>query len=213
MKDKSNQQPEVAIVDYGMGNLFSVKMACQKIGLNAEITSSKKEISLAKGVILPGVGAFGDAMESLRNLDLIQTLKEAAIKKPFMGICLGMQLLMDESEEFGRHEGLGIVKGSVVRFQGLFKVPQVMWNRIYNNGKNPWENSFLSGLPDKEFMYFVHSFYPKPEDKNIVLSLSRYGDTEFCSSFQSGKLFACQFHPERSGPKGLEIYKNFKKLI
>lgn len=220
-----SNKPKVVIVDYGMGNLFSVKHACESVGLQADITSSKKEVSSADAVILPGVGAFGDAMATLRRLDLISVLQEVATSsKPFMGICLGMQLLVDRSYEFGHHQGLGIIKGSVIRFDNptdasgkLLKVPQVGWNRIYKVNKDSkddsWINTMLEGLGDGEFMYFVHSFYVKPENLNLVLSTSRYGDIEFCSSMCNRNIFASQFHPERSGPKGLQIYRNLKSFI
>jgi glutamine amidotransferase len=214
----------VAIVDYGLGNLFSVKHACEHAGMEATITSLPKEILGAEVVILPGVGAFGDAIEALRRLDLVSPLREVASSDRFLfGICLGMQLLMTESYEFGRHSGLGIIDGPVVRFEnpaglsGKLKVPQVCWNRIYRvDGKtseNPWANSPLEGLTEGEFMYFVHSFYPKPTDGAVVLSVTRYGHIEFCSSLRYGNIFASQFHPERSGPRGLQIYRNIASLI
>lgn len=212
-----SNKPNVAIVDYGVGNLFSVKHACNSVGIQAGITSHKQEILSADAVILPGVGAFGNAIESLRKLDLIHVLKDVATSsKPFVGICLGMHLLMDESEEFGSHQGLGIIKGSVIRFDNpmgvsekRLKVPHVGWERIHRNIDicgNSWESSILEGLPDGEFMYFVHSFYVKPENSSLVLSTTQYGNIEFCSSLQSRNIFACQFHPERSGLQGLEIY-------
>lgn len=216
---------KAAIVDYGMGNLFSVKQACEHVGIEAFITSCGRDILNSDAVILPGVGAFGDAMDALRCLDLVSVLQEVAVSlKPLLGICLGMQLLMDESYEFGHHKGLGIIKGSVIKFDCAInesgkkaKVPQVGWNRIYmvkNNSNNcSWKNSMLNGLGEYEFMYFNHSFYVKPKDPGIILSLSRYGDIEFCSSLQHKNIFACQFHPERSGLRGLMIYKNLLSFI
>ena len=140
-----------------------------------------------------------------------------------LGICLGMQLLMTESYEFGRHRGLGIIEGEVVRLQetidGLrkLKVPHVGWNRIYLPGESSasvaWEGSVLEGLRGGEFMYFVHSFYPRPADPDVVLSTTRYGPLEFCSSLRKGNVFACQFHPERSGARGLQIYRNLATFI
>ena len=206
----------VAIVDYGLGNLFSVKHACEHVGIPAEITSDKKKILNANGVILPGVGAFGDAMQSLRKLDLVSVLKElASADKPFMGICLGLQLLMEESHEFGLHRGLGILKGNVIRFDSpregrrALKVPQIGWNQIHSS--HPWTETPLSGLKEGEFMYFVHSYVVQPDDRGVILSQSNYGSVEFCSSIHRGRLFACQFHPEKSGPAGLKIYENFFK--
>ena len=218
-------KPKVAIVDYGVGNLFSVKHACEKVGIEAVITSSKQEILNADGVILPGVGAFGDAMELLKRLDLVGVLKEVAeSSKPLIGICLGMHLLMTESHEFGHCQGLGVIKGSVIRFTNLpdvswkkIKVPHVGWNRIYRSSENVdgkvWKNSVLEGLKDGEFMYFVHSFYVVPEDPGIVLSKTSYGQIEFCSSFQYKNILAFQFHPERSGVQGLIIYDKLKHII
>ncbi len=219
-----SNKPNVAIVDYGVGNLFSVKHACNNVGIQANITSDKQKILSADAVILPGVGAFGDAVESLRKLDLIHVLKDVAISsKPFVGICLGMHLLMDESEEFGSHRGLGIIKGSVIRFNNpvgisgkCLKVPHVGWERIRRNidiRGNLWDSSVLEGLPDGEFMYFVHSFYVKPENSSLILSTTQYGNIEFCSSMQSKNIFACQFHPERSGLQGLKIYGKLASFI
>lgn len=202
----------VAIVDYGLGNLFSVLHACRHVGMKAKLTSSRSEILDARAVILPGVGAFGDAMATLRRLDLVEALRDIAAEgTPFLGICLGLQLLMSESHEFGLHQGLGIIPGEVVRLQTsqtdgrTLKVPQVGWNAIQGG---PWENTLLKGLTNGEAMYFVHSFYVKPAESEVVLSRTRYGPTEFCSSLGRGNLFACQFHPERSGPAGLRIYEN-----
>jgi imidazole glycerol-phosphate synthase subunit HisF len=213
----------VSIVDYGMGNLYSVKSACERVGLEARITSSSDEILAADAVILPGVGAFGDAMDSLKELDLVGTLKEAAgSSKPFMGICLGMQLILSDSYEFGHHKGLDIIKGSVTRFESpkddsgrILKVPHVGWNALYwgRDANGGWKGSLLESLREGELMYFVHSFHAEPSDKRIVLSMSRYGDVHFCSSFQYGNVFACQFHPERSGSPGLSIYLNFVDRI
>lgn len=215
--------PRVAIVDYGMGNLFSVKHACGQVGLPAEITSSRHAVLDADAVILPGVGAFGDAMDILRKLDLVDILKEvAASSKPLVGICLGMQLLMTESFEFGHHAGLGIIPGSVVPFespqagQRVLKVPEVCWNQMFqveNSGHDPWAGSLLEGLPDGVFMYFVHSFYCQPEDPGLILSQTRYGNIDFCSSLSNRNIFACQCHPERSGPQGLRVYTNLAKLL
>ncbi len=214
-------RPQVAIVDYGMGNLFSVKHACEKAGMHATITASRDEILTANAVILPGVGAFGDAIQSLVELDLVIPLQDiAGSGKPLVGICLGMQLLMTESQEFGTHRGLGIIEGDVVRFDSLgdgsrrLKVPHVGWNRIHTPGGSTalWAGSPLGGLPGGTFMYFVHSYYPRPADTSLVLAMTRYGHIEFCSSLRRGNIFACQFHPERSGPEGLHIYRNLAAL-
>ena len=210
----------VAIVDFGMGNLFSVQRACEAVGLRARVTSGPTELLDSDAVILPGVGAFGDAMSSLVHLGLADALREvAASGKPLFGICLGLQLLMTESHEFGRHRGLGILEGDVVRFeqpregQRALKVPQVGWNQIFRKPGGSWEDSWLEDLADGTSMYFVHSFYVRPADPAVVLSVSRYGGITFCSSLRAGNLFACQFHPERSGPHGLRIYQRFAACL
>jgi imidazole glycerol-phosphate synthase subunit HisH len=220
----SKQALNAAIVDYGMGNLFSVKRACEYFGINAEITSSYKEIESSDAVILPGVGAFGDAMATLESLNLVGLLQDIAVSdKPLVGICLGIQLLMSESFEFGHHKGLGIIEGRVVRFDHPkegpkeLKVPQVGWNQINNiasdSQQDPWTNTLLQGVSDGAFMYFVHSFIVQPKDPSVILSTSKYGSIEFCSSLGRGNIFACQFHPERSGNEGLIIYSNLAALI
>jgi|TARA_B100000315_G_scaffold170726_1_gene159236 glutamine amidotransferase len=208
-----------------LGNLFSIRNACGKVGLKSEITNVKDGILKSDAVILPGVGSFSNAMSTLIKLDLVSVLRDVVLSsKPFMGICLGMHLLMSESYEFGHHKGLGLVNGTVLRFDGntgssgkRFKVPHVGWNKIYTvkneSHENKWNNSVLCGIDDGSFMYFVHSYMTKPENEDVQLSVTNYGDIEFCSSFQYGNLFACQFHPERSGPQGLRIYDNFAKMI
>jgi imidazole glycerol-phosphate synthase subunit HisH len=216
----SNEPTLVAIVDYGMGNLFSVRQACERAGLHTSITNSKAVISDASAVILPGVGAFGDAMQILERLDLVRVLQDfAATGRPIAGICLGMQLLMTESHEFGRHRGLGLIEGEVVRLpetlQGTkkLKVPNIGWSRIYSTANRGWDGSLLEGLADGTFMYFVHSYYPKPSIDEVKLSFSRYGEFEFCSSLQKDNIFGCQFHPERSGSHGLSIYERLAQRV
>ncbi len=213
----------VAIVDHGLGNLFSVAQACRAVGLAATITADRGAIERADAVVLPGVGAFGDAMSTLRRLDLVGPIKDlAAAGRPLVGICLGVQLLMSESCEFGQHAGLGIIDGHVVPLGRpaesgrTLKVPQVGWNRITAPGGDAarrWSGTWLDGLRDGEFMYFVHSYVVVPASPSVVLSTTRYGDVEFCSSVQSGHVFACQFHPERSGRKGLDVYRNLRRFL
>lgn len=209
----------VAIIDYGMGNLFSIKQACEYVGLQPQVTSKAEEILKADCAILPGVGAFGDAVRNLKHLQLegpiVNFIKSG---KPFMGICLGMQLLFTESEEFGKHKGLDIIHGSVIRFPLMDKngkknkIPQVGWNRIYPDRNNSlWHNSPLSEITENSFMYFVHSYYCIPRDKRIVLSLTEYIDIEYCSSIMRKNVYASQFHPEKSAQDGLQIYRNWFK--
>jgi glutamine amidotransferase len=218
----ARQAARVAIVDFGLGNLFSVAQACQAVGLESTITHDRRTIEHADAVILPGVGAFGDAMQTLTRLDLVGVLQDTPARgTPLIGICLGVQLLMSESQEFGRHKGLGLIQGEVVPFNNpheggrRLKVPQVGWNRIHaaGSGTGGWADTPLAGLRDGEFMYFVHSFVVVPEDRSVVRSTTTYGDVEFCSSVSRGQIFACQFHPERSGRRGLHVYENVRKLV
>lgn len=212
---------KVAIVNYGMGNLFSIRNVCERIGLETSVTSSPEEIRLADGIILPGVGAFGGAMKILAELGLVDVLRgEIHGGKPFLGICLGLQLLMSESEEFGRHEGLGIFPGRVVRFPGQtrdarkLKVPHIGWNHTASLSEaERWEYSYLKGLGQGTYFYFVHSYYVIPEDPGIILSMTTYEDVTFCSSIQKDNVFACQFHPERSGREGFQVFKNFANAM
>ncbi|MBU1247300.1 MAG: imidazole glycerol phosphate synthase subunit HisH [Proteobacteria bacterium] len=211
---------KIAIVDYRLGNLYSVKLACEHVGLGAEITSNKDAILGADAVILPGVGAFGDAMDALDELDLVSVLRDvAASGKPLFGICLGLQLLMKGSEEFGAHEGLGIIKGNVVKLDAprengrVLKVPQVGWNRVNPADGVDWNGTLMQGVTPGERFYFVHSFVVVPEDKSLVCSTTTYGHIEFCSSVRYGNVFACQYHPERSGARGLRIYRNLADIL
>ena len=211
--------PVVSIIDYGMGNLFSVRQACEHAGIKPVITADKSVINSSDALILPGVGAFGDAMDCLQALDLISPIKDfISTGKPLMGICLGLQLLMSESEEFGMHKGLDIIKGRVVKFPAkdedgkINKVPQVGWNRILVNNqpvRKGWEKTPLMGINDGESMYFVHSYYVQPVEKDLILSTTIYGKIEYCSSLLWKNIFAVQFHPEKSANEGLKIYKNW----
>lgn len=213
--------PLVAIVDYGLGNLFSIKQACAFVGLNPLVTNSRKDILGADAVILPGVGAYGDAMLTLHRLDLVNVLCDIAESaKPLVGICLGLQLLMTESYEFGRQKGLGIIEGPAVRFdmpkekERILKVPHIGWNRIFEPKYGlRWHGTLLDRIDEGEYMYFVHSYIVQPQDSSVILSTSRYGHIEFCSTIQHRNVFACQFHPERSGPEGIKIYRNLEKLL
>jgi glutamine amidotransferase len=214
----------IAIVDYGLGNLYSVKHACAHVGLHATITASPQDILSADAVILPGVGAFPDAMSTLISLDLAPVIRDvAASGRPLVGICLGMQLLMTESEEFGRHEGLGIIPGRVVRLPDArasdpsTKVPQIGWTGVERVARetsdDPWAGSLLEGLADGTPMYFVHSYIVRPDDPAAILSTSRYTGDPFCSALQRGNVIACQFHPERSGEAGLRMYRTLARQL
>lgn len=207
---------KIAIIDFKLGNLFSVLQACNKVGLNASITSDRDTVLEADAIILPGVGAFGEAMYNLKVSDLLEPIKKHAdASKPLFGICLGMQLLFSESEEFGSQKGIGLIKGKILKFTDTngsgqkLKVPQIGWNRItdYND---KWSDSPLNKIESGSYMYFVHSFYAYPRNRNVILSKTNYEGIEYCSSiFYNNCIFATQFHPEKSGKKGIEIYKEW----
>tara|TARA_Y100001958_G_C21248319_1_gene580863 strand:- start:1817 stop:2470 length:654 start_codon:yes stop_codon:yes gene_type:complete len=206
---------KIAIIDYKMSNLFSIDNALTNLGFESIITSNNKIILEADGVILPGVGSFHKAMKNLIKLDLVNTIKESLdIGKPFMGICLGLQLLFTKSEEFEECSGLNIVSGSVLSFKDYIKaapIPHVGWNslklRSYDSNNSNFNYTFLNN----EYFYFIHSYFVKPKQNDIVLSYTKYENFEFCSSISKGNLFACQFHPEKSGVKGLTLLNNFFK--
>ena len=220
---KMSNPYKVAIIDFGLGNLFSIKNACEQVDLKAVITSDHKMISQSQAIILPGVGAFGTAIERLRSLGLIDLLKEqVAIGKPLIGICLGMQLLMSESYEFGKHKGLDFIKGEVIKLAcpalpdgRILKIPHVGWNKIYKNTQSAvsWQDSFLSTVKNNSDFYFVHSYHVKLADPSACLSWTEYEGIKFCSALQYKNIFAVQFHPERSGFNGLEIYRNIQTFL
>lgn len=201
----------IAIIDYGVGNLRSVEKALQFIGLNAEATSDIGLIRRADAVVLPGVGAYKDAMCSLEKHGMVEVVKETvAQNKPFLGICLGMQLLFDYSEEGGENvKGLGLFGGAIKGLpQNLgLKVPHMGWNSLEVN-----ESPLLTGLPENPYVYFVHSFYLEAKDRTLVAATCNYG-VSIDAAFGSGRVFATQFHPEKSGETGLMILKNWAALI
>jgi glutamine amidotransferase len=217
-------KPRVAIIDYGMGNLFSVNQACQQVGLDSWITDDPRQMEGADALILPGVGAFEDAIATLRRSGAASLLGDwAKSDKPLFGVCLGFQLLMSESHEFGRHRGLDILPGTVERFDspliqvGLgdsvqerrLKVPHIGWTEVHPAEESGWGGSLLEGVNPGEAMYFVHSYHVIPQDENCALATSEYGQIHFCCAAHRGNISAVQFHPERSGPPGLRIYANF----
>jgi len=200
----------IAIVDYGMGNLKSVGRALRKAGAETLVTSNPEKILGAEGLVLPGVGAFKDCMRNLKEHRLVDPLyKFIQSGRPFLGICLGLQLLFNESEEFGVYKGLGIIKGKVVRFpqNSKLKVPHMGWNTIKIRRGVP----LLQDIKDESYFYFVHSYYVIPEEENIIATTTNYG-VEFVSSIYQDNIFACQFHPEKSQQLGLRILKRFKEL-
>jgi glutamine amidotransferase len=205
----------ISIIDYGMGNLRSVQKGFERVGHKAVVTSHPDEILSADGVVLPGVGAFKDCMRNLEDGGLIDSIYKVIEKsKPFLGICLGLQLLFTESEEFGIHKGLDIIKGRVVKFSGgtsHLKIPHMGWNSIKKSGQEGKFLPIFEGIPDNSYFYFVHSYYVVPEDDSIIASNTDYG-IEFVSSISKDNIFACQFHPEKSQERGLRILKNFGEI-
>ncbi len=202
----------IAIVDYGMGNLRSVEKGFQKIGIKTTITSKPKGIDNAHAIVLPGVGAFRDCIKNLSDLSLTEAVIRSIQKgKPYLGICLGLQILFSESEEFGRYKGLDILKGRAVKFKFRSfkgKIPHMGWNNIKIIRRPP----ILSKIPDNSFFYFVHSFYVVPGDDNIVATTTDYGVT-FTSMVWKDNIFATQFHPEKSQELGLKILTGFGDFV
>ncbi len=201
----------IAIIDYGMGNLRSVQKGLERVGFDAVVTRDLGQIESARGVVLPGVGAFSACMENLGKFGLVEVICETVRKqKPFLGICLGFQLLFSESEEFGQQKGLDLFSGRVIGFHAdqNLKVPHMGWNRIEKKKDSP----FLEGIASGAYVYFVHSFYVVPEDGSVTATTTDYGNS-FVSSIATERLFACQFHPEKSQELGLRILANFGRFV
>jgi glutamine amidotransferase len=199
----------ITILDYGMGNLRSVEKAFQKIGAKVKVSNSPKDVKDASSIVLPGVGAFKDCMENLERLGLttpiIESIKQG---KPYLGICLGMHILFEESSEFGIHKGLGIFKGNVPKFQsGNLKIPHMGWNKVNLLNNTP----LFEGIEDGQYFYFVHSYYVAPKDEQIIAGTTQYGGT-FTSMIHKDNIYAVQFHPEKSQKIGLKILENFVKI-
>jgi len=200
----------IAIIDYQMGNLRSVQKAFESLGTEAVITSDATVLQQADKVVLPGVGAFEDAIKELRNRDLVSPIHDlVASGKPFLGICIGLQLLFDVSYEGGEYEGLGIIAGEVQRFEIApeFKVPHMGWNQVNIEQASP----ILQGIDNNTYFYFVHSYYVVPSDPSVISLTSDYDGT-FCAGICRGNLFATQFHPEKSQRAGLKLLQNFAEI-
>ena len=201
----------IAVIDYGAGNLQSVVKALNYIGCQNFITDSKEELFKADGAILPGVGSFGDAMDCMNSSGAAQAVLEFAKSgKPLLGICLGLQLLFDDSEESPGAKGLGLLKGSITRIPnagGTLKIPHMGWNSLDIKK----HDALFNGIDGEPYVYFVHSYYLKADDESIVSSRTNYG-VEIDASVSSGNIYAMQFHPEKSGRVGLQILRNFAKL-
>lgn len=201
----------IAIIDYGMGNLRSVEKAFEVVGADAKVTSRPGDLRRAEKLVFPGVGAFGDAMREVKRRRLVGPITEAIAEgRPFLGLCLGLQLLFETSEEAPGVRGLGILEGSVRRFRaGRLKVPHMGWNTIERPARlSAGGARILKGVPRDAYMYFVHSYYALPADRSVVITTTDYG-TAFASGIAKGSLFAFQFHPEKSQETGLTIIQNF----
>ncbi|GBR77519.1 imidazole glycerol phosphate synthase subunit H [Candidatus Termititenax dinenymphae] len=202
---------KTVIIDYGMGNLRSVQKAVESLGYAAEISSDPQIVTEADKLILPGVGAFPQAMENLQKKDLLPAIK-AALDRPFLGICLGMQLLLSSSEEFGLTDGLNALPGRVeyfrksVNFPADLPVPHIGWNDVRQK-----KDTLFKGLPETFTAYFVHSYYAVPDAASVVSGVTDYG-IDFCSALEKDNIFGVQFHPEKSGENGLQILKNFLEI-
>lgn len=199
----------IAIIDYGMGNLRSVQKAFEAVGAQTVVTEKAKDIHTADKVVLPGVGAMKPAMDKLEELKLIPVLKKVIEEgKPFLGICLGLQLLFEKSDEGGDIQGLSILKGEVKRFKDSVKVPQMGWNQLHIQQK---DSALFKNIDDQTNVYFCHSYFVKPADSSVIATTTSYGDS-YASSVATGNIFGVQFHPEKSQSAGLQILKNFMEI-
>ncbi|OPX88339.1 MAG: Imidazole glycerol phosphate synthase subunit HisH 1 [Pelotomaculum sp. PtaB.Bin104] len=199
----------IAIIDYGMGNLRSVHKGFEKVGVEVIVSQSPGRVEESDGVVLPGVGAFADAMDNLRSSGMDAAIQRAlADGKPFLGICLGQQLLFEVSEEWGLHQGLGIFPGRVRRLPEGLKVPHMGWNQVEIKQHDP----LLAGIPDGSSFYFVHSYYVDPAQEELTLAVTDYG-VRFSSIVGRGNVYGIQFHPEKSSTLGLKILENFGRLV
>ncbi|MGE4398767.1 MAG: imidazole glycerol phosphate synthase subunit HisH [Campylobacterales bacterium] len=206
---------KIAVLDYGVGNIRSINGAFEKNGTIPILTRNAHEIETADGLVVPGVGAFAHGMQNLLDLNLVKPIIEFAHSgRPILGICLGMQLLFDESEEFGMSNGLGLINGRVCRLDSFpvdfyGKLPHIGWNGIKKTAYADWGDTIFNDLNNEEDMYFVHSYAAVPNDKRSILSVTNYAGISFCSAVKKDNIYGCQFHPEKSGKYGLMIIKNF----
>jgi len=206
---------KVTIIDYGMGNLFSVGRALETAGAETLFSHKAEDILSAEKLVLPGVGAFADGMQELKKLNLVEPIREyCKLDRPFLGICLGMQMMLDSSQEYGHHEGLGLISGKVIRIlppsETLLRVPHVGWSPLQRpDPGRTWKNTVLSGTQQGDSVYFVHSYTAITSDPTETLAITHYDNLPLTAVISKGNSVGCQFHPERSGPIGLEIIRNF----
>lgn len=208
---------KVAVLDYGIGNVKSMCNALNHVGIESELTNVKENILSADTVILPGVGAFAHGINNLNEYKLIPIIQEyVASGKLFIGVCLGMQLLLEESEEFGFNKGLGLIKGKVIKFpldkSSEEKLPHVCWNTIIEPSSNRWKNTLLEDTPNNSDMYFVHSYIAAPFSQSDILASCNYGGVNFCAAVQMNNIYGFQFHPEKSADLGLAILNKIKQF-
>jgi imidazole glycerol-phosphate synthase subunit HisH len=204
---------KIAVIDYGVGNVRSIANAFENAGVSIVLTRDKDVIFGSDGVVLPGVGAFSHGMSNLNKYSLVKIIQDYAdLNKPLLGICLGMQMFLEESDEFGISQGLGLIEGRVIKLSVentiCEKLPHVSWNEV-EIGNCSWDKTIFDGIEDKTDMYFVHSYVAVPANKDDVLSTTIYSDHKFCSSIKKGNIYGCQFHPEKSAKDGLKVINNF----
>ena len=207
---------KVSIIDYGLSNLLSVEHAFRCLGAEPQLIHTPDQVREAQALVLPGVGAFRDGMAGLQSLGLVEPIREKAAQgTPLLGICLGMQMLFDQSEEFGLYQGLGLIPGKVVAIPSRpgFKVPHIQWEPLYPAGdRKDFSGTFLENIQPGEECYFIHSYRALPDHPEDLLAVTRYGDLEICGVAARGNVMGCQFHPEKSGPTGLSILKGYLAL-
>ena len=210
---------DVVIVDYGSGNLHSIQKAFESRGVATLLTSRPEEVAAARRLVIPGVGAFGDCVSRVAERGLSEPILRCIDSgRPVLGICVGMQMLFDRSEEFGVHQGLGLIRGTVIALSsedaggGRVKIPHVAWSELRPPEGTRWDGTILASVENAECVYFVHSFHGVPERWESCLAETHYGDQRICAVVRSGNLYGCQFHPEKSGPVGLRIIQAFATL-
>jgi glutamine amidotransferase len=214
-------KPQISIVDYGLGNIFSVSRAFEYFGCSVSLVSKPCDIENAQALVLPGVGAFANGMEGLQKRDLVAAIQDFAYQeKPLLGICLGMQLLFSRSLEFGEHQGLNLIPGDIIPIDAIdahgqaLKVPHIGWNQLLKpSSTSAWEGGILQNIQAEDSVYFVHSFSAVPADDAHRLADCRYGDFNISAAVAKGPIYGCQFHPEKSGLVGLKIIKGFLSVV